>query len=259
MAVSFIRGKWGSEAKCKSSMLMAKCCHDLDLITWLAGDARPSKVSSFGSLMQFRPEKAPAGAGRRCLTDCKIEETCPYSARKHYLDMGRWGFYVWDNYHLGVRMSEEEKLESLRTVNPYGRCVWHCDNDVVDHQSVMIEFNSQATATHNMIGATSRPCRILHIIGTRGEIQGVMEDGYFYLRQFNPVKGREYTERKIELDVANDSHGGGDLLLVEDFVRVLRGEKPSISSTSLEQSIDGHRIGFAAERSRRSNSQVELS
>ncbi|SFL24403.1 Oxidoreductase family, C-terminal alpha/beta domain [Paenibacillus sp. 1_12] len=258
MAVSFIRGKWSSEAQCGSSMLMAKCCHDLDLVSWLMGEARPNQVSSFGSLMQFRPEKAPAGAGSRCLTDCTIEESCMYSARKHYLNMDRWGFYVWNNYHLGIRMSEEDKLESLRTDNPYGRCVWHCDNDVVDHQSVIIEFNNQATASHNMVGTASRSCRILHIIGTLGEIQGVLEDGYFYLRQPDPVKGREYKEQKMVVDVANDSHGGGDLLLVEDFVRVLRGEQPSISSTTLGQSVDGHRIGFAAERSRRTNQQVLL-
>ncbi|MCU6794630.1 Gfo/Idh/MocA family oxidoreductase [Paenibacillus sp. WQ 127069] len=258
MAVSFVRGKWSSEAQCGSSMLMAKCCHDLDLVSWLMGEARPHKVSSFGSRMQFRPEKAPVGAGSRCLTDCSIEESCMYSARKHYLNMERWGFYVWNNYHLGMRMSEEDKLESLRTDNPYGRCVWHCDNDVVDHQSVIIEFDNLATASHNMVGTASRSCRILHIIGTHGEIQGVLEDGYFYLRQPDPVKGREYKELKIAVDVADDSHGGGDLLLVEDFVRALRGEQPSISSTTLEQSVDGHRIGFAAERSRRLNQLVTL-
>ncbi|UUZ90059.1 Gfo/Idh/MocA family oxidoreductase [Paenibacillus sp. P25] len=258
MAVSFIRGKWNSEEKCKSSMLMAKCCHDLDLITWLAGDARPAKVSSFGDLMQFRPDKAPEGAGTRRLTDCRIEESCPYSARKNYIDQARWGSYVWNNHHLGVSMTVEEKVMSLLTDNPYGRRVWHCDNDVVDHQSVIVEFDTQMTASHNMVGATSRPCRILHVIGTKGEIQGVLEDGYFVVRRPDPRYGHEYSETKITVDVTNDSHGGGDLLLVEDFVRVLRGERPSISSTSLDQSIDGHRIGFAAERSRKDNSVVVL-
>ncbi|WP_248929807.1 Gfo/Idh/MocA family protein [Paenibacillus hamazuiensis] len=258
MAVSFIRGKWNSEAKCGSSMLMAKCCHDLDLISWFAGEARPVKVSSFGSLMQFRPDKAPEGTGTRCLTDCRIEESCPYSARKHYIDQGRWGFHVWKNHHLGVEPAEAEKLEALRTDSPYGRCVWHCDNDVVDHQSVIVEFDSQMTASHNMVGATSRPCRILHVIGTKGEIQGVLEDGFFLLRHPDPRRGHEYSERKIAVDVTGDSHGGGDLLLVHDFVRALRGERPSISSTSLERSIDGHRIGFAAERSRKLGSVIVL-
>ncbi|SFL77179.1 Oxidoreductase family, C-terminal alpha/beta domain [Paenibacillus sp. 1_12] len=249
MAVSFIRGKWNSEEKCKSSMLMAKCCHDLDIVTWMVGN-QPKKVSSFGSLMQFKPENAPLGAGKRCMVDCQIEENCAYSARKHYIEQGRWGFYVWDNSHLGMEQNTNQKIEALRSDSPYGRCVWHCDNDVVDHQSVIIEFNNGCTATHNMVGATSRPCRTIHIVGTKGEITGILEDGSFVIRHPDPRKGHEYSEKRITVDVTDDSHGGGDLLLVADFVRIMRGEEPSLSSTSLEKSIYGHQIGFAAERSR---------
>ncbi|MDF2718256.1 MAG: oxidoreductase, partial [Paenibacillus sp.] len=133
----------------------------------------------------------------------------------------------------------EERIESLRTDNPYGRCVWKCDNDVVDHQSVVVEFEDGSTASHNMTGGTSKPCRSIHLIGTFGEIQGVMEDGYFVIRRPDPRAGHEYTEERIELNVSKDMHGGGDLRLVEDFVRVVRGEKPSISSTALEESIYG--------------------
>lgn len=257
MAVSYIRGKWNSEEKSKSSMLMAKCCHDLDIITWMVGK-QPKKVSSFGSLMQFKPQNAPQGAGKRCLTDCQIEENCPYSARKNYIDQGRWGFYVWGNSYLGETPSLDEQIESLRTDNPYGLCVWHCDNDVVDHQSVIIEFEGGSTATHNMVGATSRPCRTIHIIGTNGEISGVLEDGTFVVRHPDPRKGHEYSEKQISVNVTEDSHGGGDLLLVADFVSILRGEEPSISSTALEKSIYGHRIGFGAERSRLEGRTVEI-
>jgi predicted dehydrogenase len=257
MAVSYIRGKWNSVETCKSSMLMAKCCHDLDIISWMVGD-RPRKVSSFGGLMQFKPEKAPSGAGKRCLVDCTIEESCDYSARKHYIDQGRWGFYVWDNSFLGSEMSQEQQMEALRTDNPYGRCVWHCDNDVVDHQSVIIEFENGCTASHNMVGATSRPCRTIHIIGTKGEITGIMEDGCFVIRHPDPRKGHEYTEEQVQVPVTNDSHGGGDLLLVADFVSVLRGQEPSISFTSLEKSIYGHQIGFAGERSRLEGKMMEI-
>ncbi|NOU73743.1 gfo/Idh/MocA family oxidoreductase [Paenibacillus sp. LMG 31458] len=258
MAVAYIRGKWNSMETCKSSMLMSKCCHDLDVISWMIGE-QPSKVSSFGSLMHFKPEKAPEGAGFRCLVDCKIEETCAYSARKHYIDQRRWGIYVWDNNHLGVTPTEEEKLDILKTSSPYGRCVWHCDNDVVDHQSVVMEFENGCTATHNMIGATSRPCRNIHIIGTKGEIQGVLEDGYFVVRHPDATVGHEYSEERVAVIVTNDSHGGGDLLLVEDFIKVLQGETPSISSTSLEKSIHGHQIGFAAEHSRLENKTKVIS
>ncbi|MDF2669570.1 MAG: oxidoreductase, partial [Paenibacillus sp.] len=92
----------------------------------------------------------------------------------------------------------------------------------------------------------SKPGRRIHLLGTLGEIEGFMEDGYFTVRHPDPREGHEYTEEKVELDVSMDMHGGGDLRLVEDFVRVIRGEAPSLSSTTIEDSIYGHLIGFAA-------------
>lgn len=251
MAVSFIRGKWANEERCGSPMLMQKCCHDLDLVAWLMGGVEPVRVASFGGLVHFRPENAPEGAGRRCLADCRIEASCPYSAGKHYLDRGWWGFYAWPNDYLGKEMDEAEKLRYLREESPYGRCVWHCDNDVVDRQSVAVEFANGCTATHNMVGGTSRPCRTIYLIGTKGEIQGTLEDGSFTVR--TPALDRDsgYAEERVTVDVTDDSHGGGDLLLVEDFVRVLQGEEPSISYTLLDESVYGHAIGFAAELSRK--------
>ncbi|ULL15195.1 gfo/Idh/MocA family oxidoreductase [Paenibacillus sp. H1-7] len=258
MAMAYVRGKWGNKGKSGSSMLMAKSCHDLDIITWMQGDVRPARVGSFGSLMQFRPENAPEGAGTRCLVDCAIEESCPYSARKNYIEQRLWRAYVSYNTHLGVKASDEELAESLRTDSPYGRCVWHCDNDVVDHQTVIIEFEDGSTGTHVMTGGVSKPGRAIHIIGTKGEIQGELEEGSYIIRHPDARKGHIYSEQRIELGVANDMHGGGDLRLAEDFVKVLRGAEPSISSTALEKSIDGHLIGFAADRSRAENKIVEL-
>ena len=210
MAVAYIRGKWNSIENGGSSMLMAKCSHDLDLISWFSG-SRPTKVSSAGSLTQFKPENAPEGAGTRCLKDCAIEATCPYSAKKNYIEQGKWGFYVWGNTFLGIHPSEEEKLRSLREDNPYGRCVWHSDNDVVDHQSVVVEFENGCVATHNMVGGTSRPSRAIHITGTKGEIEGVLQDGKFTIRYPDARKGHESKEETVHIDVKGDSHGGGDL------------------------------------------------
>ena len=258
MAMGFVRGKWNSKERCKSSMLMAKCCHDLDILTWMKTGIAPKSVSSFGSLTQFRPERAPAGAGTRCLLDCPIEADCFYSARKHYLEQELWKMYVWPEYHLGIEPTYEEKIESLKTDNPYGRCVWRCDNDVVDHQSVVIEFADGSTATHNMVGGAAKPCRTLRLIGTKGEIEGVMEDGYFVVRRPDARAGHEYAEERVTLGVAADMHGGGDFRLVEDFVKVLRGDEMSLASTTIEDSIYGHAIGFAADRSMAQRRWIEL-
>ncbi len=276
MAVGFVRGKWNSKRRCFSPMLMAKCCHDLDLITWMMSGVAPLRVASFGSNYQFRPEKAPPGAGTRCLVDCPIEADCLYSARKHYIDHpNRWAFYVWDvlqhgqsaNQNASARydtLTLDEKIESLKNDNPYGRCVWKCDNDVVDHQSVAIEFANGATATLNMVGGAARPARMIHMVGTHGEIQGTLEESRFVIRHIDPRPGHEYSEQVVDLNIGGDmagafgGHGGGDLRLMADFVHLLKGEPRSISTTTLEDSINGHLIGFCADQAMEERRVVEV-
>lgn len=264
MAVAFVRGKWRSRAESGSSMLMAKCCHDLDLIMWMKAGSRPTAVSSFGSNTQFRPEKAPQGAGTRCLVDCAIEADCLYSARKHYVDdPDRWAFYVWSGLEGVEEPTAEQRLELLKT-DDYGRCVWRMDNDVVDHQSVAIEFDDRTTATHNMVGGTARPSRSIHLIGTTGEIQGVFEDQSFVLRQIDPRPGHEYSEERISTDLSGDmhgafgGHGGGDMRLVEDFVSLVQGGPRSISCASLDDSIGSHLVGFRADRAMEERTVVDI-
>lgn len=259
ISAAFVRGKWNRKDRSGSSMLMAKCCHDLDLLTWMKSPIPPQKVSSFGGRMYFRPEQAPKDAGTRCLVDCPIEPQCLYSARKLYLDHpDRWGFYVWSFLEHIENPTIEQKIESLKTDNPHGRCIWKCDNDVVDHQSVMVKYFDGATATHTLVGGASRPCRKIHILGTEGEIEGVMEDGFFLVKTPDLRPEREYSEERIEIKVNSDMHGGGDLRLVDDFIRVLRGQEPSFSTTHLEDSIYGHLIGFAADRAMAENKICEI-
>lgn len=264
VATSYVRGKWRREDIGQSPLLMAKCCHDLDLIAWMKSGIAPRRVSSFGSNFQFRRERAPAGSGTRCLTDCSIEASCPYSAKKLYLDHpNRWGFYVW----AGIKNrnpSEAEKVESLKGDNPYGRCVWRCDNSAVDHQTVAIEFKDGSTASLNMVGGAARGSRSIHLVGTRGEIEGKLEESRFVIRRMDPRPGHEYEETEVNLNVEGEidgsqgAHGGGDLRLVADFVRILRGEEPSLSCTSIDDSVSGHLIGFAAEHARKTGRVVEL-
>jgi hypothetical protein len=225
----------------------------------------PIRVSSFGSNMQFRPEKMPKGAGTRCLVDCPIEAECLYSAKKHYIDHpDRWSFYVWSCIEHIKNPTIEDKIHSLKTDNPFGRCMWRCDNNVVDHQSVAIEFADGCTATHNMIGGASRASRSIHLLGTLGEIQGVLEDSTYVVRHIDTRPGHEYSEKVVDLKIGGDmhgafgGHGGGDMRLVEDFVRVMRGEAPSIACTDINDSVNGHLIGFCADMAREENRVVDL-
>ncbi len=261
VAVGFVRGKWNRKAYCRSSMLMAKSCHDLDLIAWMKSGIAPRRVASFGSNFQFRPENAPPGAGTRCLVDCPIEADCLYSARKHYLDHpDRWAYYVWDSLEHLSNPTLADKIESLKT-SPYGRCAWKTDMDVVDHQSVLIEFADGCTATLNMIGGASKPSRSIHLIGTHGEIRGCLEESRFTILRPDLRPGHETAEEIVDTsaeDASGGGHGGGDMRLVADFVKLLNGEPPSISSTSLEDSVNGHLIGFCADRAREEGRVVEV-
>lgn len=257
MSGAFVRGKWNNRYE-NSTFLMQKCCHDLDIITWFMSGIKPVSVYSCGSLMEFKSENAPKGAGTRCLVDCPLEPECNYSAGKIYLDMKKWPTYAWRSIERIKNPDREDKIKSLKTDNPHGRCIWKCNISIVDHQSVTIFFKNGTTVTHNLVGGTSRPCRKIHILGTKGEIEGVTEESEFVIRHPDPRKGHEYSEERIKLNIGKDMHGGGDMRLVEDFVKIMQEKKPSISTTDINDSIYGHLIGFNADKSMDNNCVVNI-
>lgn len=250
MSTSHVRGKWNNSDRCHTSMLLAKCCHDLDIMVWMMGENKPVSVSSFGSNIQFRPENAPENAGTRCLVDCPLVDTCLYSAKRIYIDHpDRWSFYVWDKLEHLENPTIEDKIELLKT-SPYGVCAYKSDNNVVDHQSVLVNFENGATGTHNMIGGATRGQRTIHITGTKGEIFGNCEDGIFTVQKINPAPGCEFDRESVDVSVDGDSHGGGDIMLVRDFVNYVRDNEMSVSCTNIDTSLLGHLVVFLADQSR---------
>ena len=160
---NYVRGRWAREAG-NTSLLLHKCSHDLDFIAWLI--AEPClRVSSFGGLSHFKPECAPPGASHRCLDGCRLLETCPYSAVRLYVDDDLTG----RREDLGAASTREERREAVRH-GPFGACVWHAGNDVVDHQVVAMEFAGGATATCVMTGYSASHGRRTRLQGTRGEL-----------------------------------------------------------------------------------------
>lgn len=267
-AISFIRGKWAKEEECGSSMLLQKCCHDIDLDCWLNNATKPVKVSSFGGRHFITPEQAPQGAGNRCLADCPLVDTCQYSAKMMILENPHYlAAYPWQC--TGKEESEltaEEKIRSLKTDNPHGVCVYKSGATVVDHQTVIMQFANGSTASHSMLCSAQRAGRSLFVLGTQGEIEGWAGDGKLFVRTFdretraNIDKGKE---RIIDFNANNQSedggHFGGDQMLALDFVKYMRGEKPSVSCTELSDSINGHLCVYAADRAMKENRVVEVS
>ena len=260
LSTSYIRGKWANSDKCHTSMLLAKCCHDLDIIMWMMSETKPKQISSFGGKFQFKPENAPKEAGTICMKDCPLVDTCVYSTKRLYIDHpDRWAFYVWDALEGKKNISIEDKIALMKSDSPYARCIYKCDNNVVDHQSVLINFESGATGTHNMVGGSAEPRREIHIIGTKGEIFGNFEESKFTVLKVDPspdAHNEECDVEEVDLRVTGDmvgaygGHGGGDERLAADFVKFIRGEKPSLACTSIFDSVAGHLSVYLADKSR---------
>ena len=240
---SFIRGKWNSTEKCGSSLLLAKCCHDLDLLCWLNSESYPVRTASFGGRNFILPEKAPKDAGNKCLVDCPHVDTCQYSAKSIYVKTDNFPWYSWDciDKHYDD-ISKEEKIQSLKTFNAHGNCAYKTASDLVDHQAVMMQFANGSTATHSLLLGTVVPRRTLRIVGTKGEIEGSIETCKFtvYTYDFDNAsyKTKEYDVR--EQIAEGDHHAGGDFGIIQDFVNMVRGGEVSISCTKIQDSIYGH-------------------
>ena len=247
-AHSFVRGNWRNSVE-SSPMILQKCCHDADLLVWLLG-RRASKVSSFGGLYEFRPERAPEGSAERCV-DCSVRESCPYDAEKIYLTNEGTGLLrgnKWWPVDVLASEPDEEKIRRAIAEGPYGRCVYHCDNDVCDHQVVNIEFEGGATAQLTMAAFTKRGGRDTVILGTRGEIIANLSEEKIHVMPFD---GENYDIDIHAMTSDLSGHAGGDTRLVEEFVELVGGEtEESVRTTTLAGSTESHYIAFAAERSR---------
>ena len=242
-AHSFVRGNWRNR-ELSSCMILQKCCHDMDIFLWLTG-RHCRRVSSFGSLRLFRPENAPAGSAARCM-DCRAE-ACPYNAVTFYLDQYRAHGDDWPQNVVAFEPTEEKLLEALKT-GPYGRCVYHCDNNVVDHQAVNLELEDGVTVNFTMTAFTAHGGRVLRVGGTMGELYCDMKE--------NIIKVMRYGQPDEIIDVRTltddfSGHGGGDARLIREFVDLVRGEiGVSSTLTSIERSVESHLVALAAEESR---------
>lgn len=265
-AHSFVRGNWANSDE-TSPMILQKCCHDMDLYLWLAGKTCKS-LSSFGDTYLFKKENAPEGCTARCLDGCKAKANCPFDAEAIYMDNkligSRTGYRGWPlDVVVTDGVTEEKVLEALKT-GRYGRCVYHCDNNVVDHQVVNLNMTDGTTMSFTMCGFSAQIARYAKFMGTKGELvvnmdTNVIDDNEIILRRFD----KEFSEERVDVRaLSNDfsGHGGGDLKMVEEFIDVISGvreESPYV--TSLEKSMESHYCALAAEASRvRGGEVVEL-
>ncbi|MEO3795841.1 Gfo/Idh/MocA family oxidoreductase [Nonomuraea sp. B10E15] len=290
---SYVRGNW-RRSDTSSPLLLAKSCHDLDVITWLVG-AAPDRVYSTGRLTQFRPENAPAGAPERCTDGCPAAASCPFYAPRFYVERLRER-NTWPVTAVTADTSEAGRRKALET-GPYGRCVYRCDNDAVDHQVVVLDYADGTTATLRIGAFTEANTRTVRLLGSHGEIEARLDTGVVTLRRFLPRPGAELggaprwdrdaegrsgmpddeviTTVTAPVDEADliaepgrresDGHAGGDDGLMREFLAMVweRRERPDATPhatlpTTLANAAVSHRIAFAAEESRRTGAVVTL-
>ncbi|MHA2163397.1 MAG: Gfo/Idh/MocA family protein [Candidatus Thorarchaeota archaeon] len=232
-AHSFVRGNWRKEEQ-SSSMLLAKSCHDIDWIRHIVGK-RCKTVSSFGSLTHFHKANKPSEAGELCIA-CDYEPRCPYSAKKIYLGFIERGITGWPVSVITPEVSHENVMSVLKT-GPYGRCVYDCDNDVVDHQVVNMEFEDGETASFTMTAFTKARQRETRVFGTRGEIYGNGTDIHVY--DF-------LTDETVVIDTTSptpsalEDHGGGDYWLIHSFISAVAENDPSLILSGPEETPRGN-------------------
>lgn len=252
-AHSFVRGNWRRSDE-SSSMLLAKSCHDVDWIRYIMGVPCRS-VSSFGSLNHFRNDKTPKGAADRCV-DCPsdVEQRCPYSARKIYMGLFEKGVKGWP-VEVVTLDTDAENLEKALREGPYGRCVYACDNDAVDNQVMIMEFEGGKTACFVMTAFTEATSRRTRIFGTKSEVE---VDGRF-IRVFDFLDMRQTVidTARDESDLAG--HEGGDVSVLENFIDAVSRGDPSKILTGPAETLESHLIVFAAEHSRLEKRIVNVS
>ena len=250
MAHSFVRGRFRNR-EIAAPILLAKSCHDLDLMVWLA-QARPARVASFGRLSGYTQARAPEGAPERCTQGCPVQARCAHDAVRFYLGPDEGIASVWPWSDVSPDPSQAARRRALES-GPYGRCVYRCDNDVLDHQLVAVEFEDGLTASFSLHGHAVHESRVLRITGEAGELRGVLERG-----EIEIFRHGSFQSQREQLAGSPLGHFGGDIGLVAHFVDVVRRGALQEVSASGREALEGHLLGFAAERAREQGRVVEF-
>ncbi|MCF7939667.1 MAG: Gfo/Idh/MocA family oxidoreductase [Spirochaetales bacterium] len=242
---SFVRGVFAKEAEA-GPMLLSKSCHDMDIINWLM-DGEVKEVSSYASESWFKEENAPADVPDRCTDGCPVSDECHfYAPRMYFRDNPGFSTSV-----ISVEQTKEAKMEALRN-GPFGRCVYKCDNDVVDEQVINFEFDNGVTVAFTMNGYTSACDRRVKIMGTEGELRGHFGKNEIKIDEFLTGNTETY-----DISTVQGRHGGGDYYLASDFVKMVRDQSGD-NRTAVKNATMSHIMAFAAEKSRKEDTKINI-
>lgn len=249
MTHSYVRGKFRNRA-IAAPILLAKSCHDLDLMAWLV-DRPALRVASFGALAHFRAERAPEGAPARCTDGCPVQASCPHDAVAFYAGPDERIARGWPWLDVSTDPSRAARMHALES-GRYGRCAFRCDNDVLDHQVVALEFEGGVTASFGLQGLAPREQRTLRVTCTRGEVRGILDGGVIEVERPGAL-GVE----KHAIEGSMIGHYGGDVGLMEHFVSLFESGSRAVRASG-RAALESHLVGFAAEQARETASVVAM-
>jgi predicted dehydrogenase len=248
---SYVRGNWGNSAR-GGPMILTKCCHDLDLLVWMFGACE--RISSFGSLTHFTANSVGPEIPERCTDGCPAADTCPYFAPRVYFsrfDENPNGFTI---NALTLDRTKEGIWRALET-GPYGRCVYRCDNDVVDNQVTVLSFASGLNVTLTMQGESHIEGRTVRIDGRRATL--LANESRYEINVHDHLTG-EHT--LIHSPHGVGAHSGGDEGLISAFIaEIAAGQRGDGLLTSARESVESHMLAFAAEEARTAGRPVDMS
>lgn len=250
---SFVRGNWGNSGE-SSPMILQKSCHDMDILQWLIGK-KCKNVQSFGSLTYFTEKNAPSGSPDYCIDGCPQGDTCPYNAVKLYLDDKDNSWFRCTSSKK-IHPTDDDIKEVLKTTQ-YGKCVFKCNNNVVDHQVVNLEFDGGAVVSFNMC-AFNAGGRVVRIMGTEGEINAAADSSTLDYYNFRTKEHTtiEITDKEVDESILG-GHGGGDGGIVDALYKYISDGITDESTSEIDISVENHMIAFAAEQSRLSGQVVK--
>jgi predicted dehydrogenase len=244
-AHNYVRGRWAS-VKNNTFLLLHKCSHDIDYINWLFTE-RCLRVSSFGSLKYFTAVNAPQGSTKRCTDGCPLTDTCPYSALRIYVNAS---LDEWPAREVSSIRTTEGHLNAVKN-GPFGLCVWHADNDVVDHQVVMMEFEGGATATCTLTGYSASNGRRIRLQGTLGEMLFDEAVGTISVKRFADGK-----DEIIKINAPGTYHPEDQTIVNEWLSSIMNSTAVTVDAS---EALRTHAVVFAAEISRTENRRIEMS
>lgn len=250
MAHSYVRGNW-HEAEKTNPIILAKSCHDLDIMRWIAN--KPAKtVSAYGNLKWFKLENAPVGSTERCVEGCKVERECPFSAIKVYYEQKK-RIHVLDVPE-DAALQGPAILERLKTSN-YGRCVYRMKNDQPDHYTSIFQFSNGILATFGLEAFTAWEARKTRVMFSMGEVEGDND-----LIKVTDFRTKEVTTWKAseQKEFNNSGHGGGDHGLMQNFVQAVAQNNRALLTSTIDASIESHIMGFMAETSRKNGKSMDI-